>query len=383
MMNENIYGAETTSASQVMESTVSKANAVRAKEAHFPENCRVHAINNGTYQAVISNGNEDSVFMEDGEASYVLNKVNFGVSFNREETDELFSISNGKYKIKVTAKRKQQSRKRPLIPILESKKENQETVTFADVLIGSDLEYSIVADGVKENIVVRKKKNSYKYQFIMEHRGMTPVLDAETREIFFQDTEHCETIFRIPAPVMFDAAENFSESVNYTLCFVDENTSGLTIVADSQWINAEERIFPVIIDPQILVQPVPSITTYTWNYSDLTDTVSIARPESVVLNRVGTVEMGGDTGYNIDRMYMKVQLPSFPYKARVKKAQLQLTQHSADVAFSSYPAIGLYRVTEAIQGGTTGITPTHEEKLLDYARIRTDLIEGEEQIKYN
>lgn len=41
--------------------------------------------------------------------------------------------------------------------------------------------------------------------------------------------------------------------------------SSLTVTADSEWMNAESRAFPVTIDPQIVVNGSGSMTTYSWN----------------------------------------------------------------------------------------------------------------------
>ena len=64
--------------------------------------------------------------------------------------------------------------------------------------------------------------------------------------------ENGEAHYEIPAPYMVDAIGVYSDQVSFTL---SEDARGyvLTVEADKEWINAEDREFPVNIDPTLAV----------------------------------------------------------------------------------------------------------------------------------
>ena len=57
-------------------------------------------------------------------------------------------------------------------------------------------------------------------------------------------------IYTIPAPYMIDANKEYSTNASYSLSGSD-GTFILTVTADEEWINAPERVFPVLLDPTI------------------------------------------------------------------------------------------------------------------------------------
>ena len=69
----------------------------------------------------------------------------------------------------------------------------------------------------------------------------------------------------IPAPFMMDAVGVYSDKVNYEVRTVDANKTVLTIIADSDWINAQERVFPITVDPQIMLAGSSGMSTYQWS----------------------------------------------------------------------------------------------------------------------
>ena len=58
--------------------------------------------------------------------------------------------------------------------------------------------------------------------------------------------------FRIPSPYMYDANGVASDDVYYELETSEEGKFGFAVVANEEWINADDRVFPVTIDPQIV-----------------------------------------------------------------------------------------------------------------------------------
>ena len=82
--------------------------------------------------------------------------------------------------------------------------------------------------------------------------------------------ESGNTEYLIPAPIIFDAAGEYG-SAEYSL--TEQNGNGkylLTVTADSEWVNAESRAFPVTLDPAIC--PPKSTITDTFVNSSSVET---------------------------------------------------------------------------------------------------------------
>ncbi|MBR2464151.1 MAG: hypothetical protein IKB41_01805, partial [Clostridia bacterium] len=139
-----------------------------------------------------------------------------------------------------------------------------------------DLDYLLEGNGIKENIVIKEKSDSYHYYFLLRVAGFEMERSPDGAEIKFykpacdSDTpEERIPEFIMPAPFMYDANGKRSDNVTYKLECVEEGVYLFSVEADATWINATERVFPVCIDPQLLsVSGAPNITVthdrYSW-----------------------------------------------------------------------------------------------------------------------
>ena len=157
---------------------------------------------------------------------------------------------------------------------------------------------------------------------------------------------------------MSDANGNLSSDVSYDVRVLDSGDMLLNVTADSEWINAEDRAFPVVIDPQIKVIGASAMTTYSWVGGNMS---------SASTHTVGT---NGDcnSACNANRMYMKLTMPALPRNPRIKKAELKLFQSSGSAQYGC-PKIGLYQVTDSILTGTC--TPVASSDLVDYDTMKS------------
>lgn len=90
--------------------------------------------------------------------------------------------------------------------------------------------------------------------------GMYPVMQ-EDGSILIYSEETDEPEYEVPAPYMYDTEGEESFDVFYNI----ETTNGdyyLTVFADSTWINAEDRVFPVTIDPSYIAYQEITMDTY-------------------------------------------------------------------------------------------------------------------------
>ena len=123
-------------------------------------------------------------------------------------------------------------------------------ILYADILDGVDLQYVVESLNVKENIIVKQQKDSYQYTFTIALNNLEAEM-AEDGSVRIYDSDTKETVYNIPTGFMYDANGEYSNAVVYTLTNGGNGKHSLTVTADAAWINAEERVFPVVIDPTI------------------------------------------------------------------------------------------------------------------------------------
>ena len=130
---------------------------------------------------------------------------------------------------------------------------------FEEADENTDLEYQFFGDNVKENIIVKSRAEEYAYAFELNTNGLELKLseDNASIELYSSGTnasgEREEKIeFTIPSPFMYDRKGERSDDVYYEIEQKPEGSYIFRVIASAEWINAEEREFPVTIDPQIV-----------------------------------------------------------------------------------------------------------------------------------
>ena len=151
---------------------------------------------------------------------------------------------------------------------------NGGTVTYRNGMNGADLRYTVREGMVKEEIVIRKRAERYAFEFLMTAKNLTLTLDEDKKTL--HAVQNGIETFGFPAPFMTDAAGQLNTDVYYEL---EEKEEGylLRVIADETWINAEEREFPVVIDP--------TITNSSYAYHCVTNVCGVSQYS----NRVGRV----------------------------------------------------------------------------------------------
>ncbi|WP_438848863.1 RHS repeat domain-containing protein [Anaerocaecibacter muris] len=130
-------------------------------------------------------------------------------------------------------------------------------VRFANIINNCDLEYLVENNRLKENIIVNAKSEAYEYLFNLNLGKLEARMSGKQIELY--DAATNEVKFLIPAPYMYDMANEQSDAVEYML----EGSAGnytLRVIADEAWINSDARQFPVVIDPQIMGNTTSFIT---------------------------------------------------------------------------------------------------------------------------
>ena len=126
----------------------------------------------------------------------------------------------------------------------------QSSLTYKDVFPDTDLLYTAYGYNLKEQIVVNAPQAGYHYSFLLNLDSLTAEKN-EDGSISFLDADGTP-VYEIPIPYMEDDAGVISEDVSFTL---SETEAGLvlTVQANTEWINNEDRVFPVKIDPSFTI----------------------------------------------------------------------------------------------------------------------------------
>ena len=184
---------------------------------------------------------------------------------------------------------------------------NESKVRYTDSANNTEVEYIVLSDSVKENIIV-KDRNKVKetYSFNIETNGLSYVLNNDSSLGFYDNNE---LKFEIPKPVMTDSGFSFSYDISVSVSDNADGSITLTYAPSPDWINSDDRVYPINIDPAIVM---PDNTT-SW----VEDTwVEYDANNSSAANRNGYSDGLGlisDTQDIKAEVYTKINTSAFSY----------------------------------------------------------------------
>ncbi len=259
-------------------------NAVREIISRREENVKHFILPDGSVEAIVYSNSvhrkdENGIWQDiDNRLDEDKNKNNQGyitsdgrtIFTKKLNTDnpKIFEINENGYQIKVSfnnedfknTNAKLSNHAEKYIPSSEDSLEEQykklkeinntTTLLYKNILKGIDFEYKIYANDIKENIIINKTSDEYKYSFVYHLSGLCPTLNSDG-SISLKDIATGDRKYNMSAPFMYDAKGNISNSVYYTLDKLAEGVYEITLVADTKWINDNERTLPVVIDPLV------------------------------------------------------------------------------------------------------------------------------------
>lgn len=239
------------------------------------------------------------------------------------------------------------------------------SVQYANILENTDFVYQNHGYDVKESIVIKRQQNTYSYSFALNLNGLTPTLEADG-SVLLVDADGAG-IFEIPAPYLQDADGEVSFDAAYALTQITDGYV-LTVTADPAWLNAEERAFPVTLDPTVRLVANSYTAKLTFTY------VNSGSPSEA---HFGYQTMYiGKSGSNVLEAYMGVDnLPQIDSNCQIVGASVHLYQWN----YSGYVDLPIYayQVSTAkpssyatyntwMRNITWNNRPAHETTILDY-----------------
>ena len=134
-------------------------------------------------------------------------------------------------------------------------------IKYSDVISGVDLVYNIDSLGIKENIMIHQPTDVNTFTFEYKVNGLELILndDGDIEAI----NEDNDIIFLMSKPYMYDKEGNYCEDVHYEISQKNKKYT-ITIVADKEWLNSEDRVYPITIDPVIQTQQTANAIKSTF-----------------------------------------------------------------------------------------------------------------------
>lgn len=124
------------------------------------------------------------------------------------------------------------------------------TVKYQSAYENVDIELISTPVGVKENIILKQRRvqNTYVSEYNI---GNLTAKQLSARVIALMNDEDEEEYY-ISAEYMYDAKGEKSEEIQLNILNDSEGVLTVELVADTEWLNASERVYPVTIDPSFV-----------------------------------------------------------------------------------------------------------------------------------
>ena len=335
---------------------------------------KVFRMDDGSEQAVFSpttTANADTPWELDANGKQYRKQIgSLRAAFSCNDANhEMFSLEKDSHKVTFAAATAPGQRRTGIVPTLRHADGMDNAFLFENVADNTDMEYSMVPGGIKENILVKQRTDCYRYPFSINCENVSVSSNSTAKQIKFISNDSGEEVFFIPAPFMVDAYGNASAAVHYEMETQEDGSVMLTVVADSDWLNDPNRAFPVTIDPQVKISRSTQIDTYSWKDGTMT-----ASSEHVIGRKTETDPDTNMVSYSTNRMYMHFDLPILPNNPRIKKAELTFCQNAVSNESDAAPKLGLFQITEDIAVGPN--TPAQSTRLIDFEPMKAASEDG-------
>lgn len=297
---------------------------------------------------------------------------------------------------------------------LSSPRVDGDTVTHEDVaaLGGADLSYEVLPGRVKESIVLSEAPaddEPLEYTFTLSDLGdLTPRVEDDGSIGFYDGELAPEPAVSIPAGVMWDSRETrttqdgklsapddqgaaVSTEVDYELERSGKGAWTLTVVPDTDWLTDEDRVWPVTVDPTIIISPTQAFSKDTMILSEAPTTsyyassrLSVGRTEGgaaramLAFPQLGSVVPPGSTVTDADLgLYFDQAHTDWATRVPLEVREVTGAWDSPTTTWNSASGLqggiaGLQRTYNNTAGTATGAWPVSGNTALTQFAYNTD-----------
>ena len=258
-------------------------------------------------------------------------------------------------------------------------KEN--AILYNQVYDGIDVQYTVLDDSVKEDIILRKQTEQTSFAYELNIPGLKAELKDNQVYLYPEEKGIEDAEYILEAPSMEDAAGAVSFRITLNL----EEKDGkqiLTVLPDTEWLQSEEREYPVRINPSTISidrsqfsligveQGSPNTTVGDNNYP------YVGYDDGIKSGNLA----GYGTAHMICRTFVKVNadFSVIPKDSKIDNATFSVSQRTN---FSNGASqFGLYRVDEPWSIDITWKTQPYNHTFIDVQNAKT---QRNEYINYN
>lgn len=244
-----------------------------------------------------------------------------------------------------------------VIDLYENQEEKKTSIEYRGIWEDTSLEYESTNDGLKESIILEDDSAPSRYSFVLSLKNCCVVtqkqlmkdkveakksiVTEEGESLYLYDVTENKLVGSLPAGYMMDAAGEYSDGCTYSLKLKKENNSGndteyayeMVVEADKEYLLAEEREYPVTIDPSVV-----------WNWNSTMSQTSSAyvcksSPNSTYTDENTNILCVGkrDASSSVCRSYIKFEgVNAALTDMYVDKATLTLNTTQANTGMSIY-----------------------------------------------
>ena len=232
-------------------------------------------------------------------------------------------------------------------------------VIYEDVFKDVDLQYIVSSVELKENIILKSKsaQNSFTVNYNIGELT-AEVIDEQTINLMADN----EIVYTISAPYMVDSNGEKSEAVTLD---VNKNKNGklrVNIVADSSWLQAEDRVYPVTVDP--------TITTETTRNAIDSVMIAEAQPNTNYSGQAEMIVGREPSEYGYCRVLAKIQLPTLKKGDIIVGAEFNVLNYGLWPYADTTPdmQVNVHALTEnwSLSKVTWSNQPSYNSTVLDY-----------------
>ena len=223
--------------------------ATYTQQVHYKENGKWEDIDNSFISSVDDNGEST---IENTKNAFKIKFANKSknkklVSLKKDGYEINWALDDGK-KVSVEAIDSDKTLNTPA-----SLKNINSAVVYKNILADTDLKYTINSTTIKEDIILNSSNASTAFTFNYEIKKLA-YHEAENGDIeIYSNNEPDKVVFLIEKPFMYDAVGNYSDSVEMQLTATKKGFQ-LMITPNAEWVNSDDRVFPIVIDPTIVTE---------------------------------------------------------------------------------------------------------------------------------
>ena len=208
------------------------------------------------------------------------------------------------------------------------------TLTYSNAFYNTDLVYVLSSSALKEYIVLKNNNAPNTFSFLFSLNNLT--LQTSDNGTYFSNASGTP-VFTLSDLFAIDSNGVLTGALSYS--FVPLKDTGeylITITLDPTYLYATDRVFPVIIDPTIMISS-----------SNTADACVCSGYPTTNYQMATQLRTGYDSDYGIRRTYIKFDIPSSIPAGSVTNATLDIEKVSG-----ATPSTRAYRCTNSWTSGS-------------------------------